>query len=247
LISQAVIKNKLPRVFRIGTPMHVAPEVAHFEKGKARMAVQTKNTSPETKRIRNRKARVYTKNNRSHIVSAVQLDALVSEIGTNPQQTTRFYARKTGLNVADVNVAVEKNPTIRKLARNGQIAIMDRGRSPDWFRQMAIAQQSLVPVLDADEQYRVIASASFPVDVSVDDQIVREDAELATTLFGAVLARTNMSASAARALANEMLEIIQHQAEGFSNAKSDIRSLAKNIQSVNLRLTTGSALRIAAE
>ena len=192
-------------------------------------------------------AYVYIKNEKSHIISRAQMSELIAEITTNPQQSVRYYARKVGLNVNDVNVAVEKNQSVRKLARTGQIAVLNRGRNPDWYRSMALAQRMIVPVLDAEEQYEHIATNVFPTRINVEDEIVREDAEFTTTLFGMILARTNMSNASAIAFANEMTEIVQHQAENLANAKQEMQALAQTVNSASLRLTNSAANRIAAE
>lgn len=208
---------------------------------------QSKNRSlAVVKTERSTKAYVYWRNEKSYVLPTSVVSQLVAEITSNPQQSVRYYARATGLTPDQVNCAIERNQKVRKLARNGLVAVMDRGRRPAWFHDMAIAQQKLVPMVSREEQYTAIAEDVLPGTIIVEDEAVREDSELATKLFNRILARTTMTNSSALAFANEMLEIVQHNAEVTASAKRDIQSLAQSANSITLRLNS-PAQRIAAE
>lgn len=189
---------------------------------------------------------VYWRNERSYVLQRGSINRLIAEITSNPQQSVRYYARVTGMSPDQVNCAIERNQKVRKLARDGLIAVMDRGRRPAWYHEMAIAQQKLVPMVSREEQYVAIAEDVLPSIVQVDDEVVREDSELATKLFNRILARTSMTNATAMRLANEMLEIVQHNAEVASSAKREIQALAQSANSITLRLNSPTQ-RIAAE
>lgn len=180
----------------------------------------------------------------------VRLSNIVNMITEEPQQSVRYYAFKLGMIPARLSRMVHVETPLRALARQGQIAVMDAGAPPFWFRKMTAKQRVRVPVVNANQQFEKMGEQS-PVEIAVSDRVTRENHEYFGHTLAAYLQRTGLTPDRIARELTSYVETLKVNAVAQSQIKvqiaeiRDIATLAQKQESISLRIP--SAARYAAE